>query len=303
MPNETFTINNESGMFLENLIEHSNKRNQVNSQINDMINLKFNEKENFFDLYDNIPKKLSLFKILKYRNEIRNFIIYQYSKKADTFVERKLLKDTKSYCCKYMNIYPIKNFSFLLICSIITTGHPLLLRYLIFVNSIWSYYFSNKLWWIKNNNTILLNFQMNSNYKLGLETKEFIYLIEKDLLNELKKIKENRENEINNNVKRNDIIKIDIEKAEINNKENGFIIIDKSKKNKILSEFIFQKNPLFYTKFFAKDIIDLKFEKEDEIVDYLDMNIDYDFHKEYLQKISHTNKMLSIEKDFMKLIR
>lgn len=47
----------------------------------------------------------------------------------------------------------------------------------------------------------------------------------------------------------------------------------------------------YYTKFFVEDFYDLKFEKDDELFDYLcNPKSNYDFHQEYLKKIESQSK-------------
>jgi hypothetical protein len=48
----------------------------------------------------------------------------------------------------------------------------------------------------------------------------------------------------------------------------------------------------YYEKFFVNDIYDLKFEKDDELIDYLcSPKSNYDFHQEYLRKLESQNTL------------
>jgi len=312
MNNDNFTVNNNIGLISENLISHTIKKNTINSHINDMINLKYTENDNIpFDLYNENPKKISLINIIKFRNPIRNFIVYQYSIKAKTFVERKLLKQTKLICCRNMNTFPLKTFTIILVSIFFLVGNPSLKRKLILLNLLSSFTLAEQYWWIRNSKNIMLNFQINSFYKLGRETKEFIQFMENngfDLLvennknnkNYLFRLKnlffsanetENFNNNITNKERNFKFIKEE--------KTNLFLVYDEN--NKIITKL--SKSPLYYKKFFSKDIFDIKLEKDDEIIDYLNLDINYDFHKEYLKKIRSVNNHSKNSHDLLNLVK
>jgi len=301
MNNDHFTVNNDGGILQQKLLDHTIKKIAINKQINDILTLKYNENEEIpFELYNEIPKKLSFFNLLKFRVPIKNFIIYQYSLYAKTFVERKLLKTTKSYCCKNMISYKFKNFTFFSILTIFLVGHPFLKKYLLLLNFLGNAFLGDEYWWMKNNREIMLNFQINNHFKLGRETKEFIKFVENNGFGYLP----NKNDEIYNilNSKNDKRLKVEKEKNynikhdEIN---NTFIIYDKQMN--LIAEF--SKHPSYYTKFFVEEIFDVKFEKDDKIVDYLTYNLDFDFHKEYLKNIYKSQNHKKNPHDLLSLIK
>lgn len=290
--NESYTINNHEGLLYQNVFRYTVKKLNINRQINDLITLKYNENENIpFELYDELPKKIKLWTLIKYRTPIQNFIIYQYSINAKTFTERKILKTTKSYCLRNMNTFPFKNFTFFFLITNFLVGHPLLKKYLNIINIFGSIYLSQTYWWLRNSRVIMLNFQINSFYKLGRESKEFIMFLENKGYGLLDK---DPQNTVKNSNNKN---KFFIKKDEA---KKTFYICDEKESN-IKAEF--SRDPQYYKKFFVDEIFDVKFEKDDEIIDYLDMDINYDFHKEYLRKISTSKEYKLNSKDLVNIIR
>jgi hypothetical protein len=214
-----------------------------NERIKDMIVLNYdldkseNDDYENFDVYPEVPKKLSLWTCIKHRKAIENFILFQYSIYAATYVERKILKETKQDVCysfrkqQYRFALPLIFLSGVMVRS---------LGGLFFVYSL--FFFAYKLdligniIFLLNMNDILMKYQINMQYKLGRETKEFVNHLISD--------------------------KID------NNPSNN-----NSLKN-------------YYDKFFVENIFDVKFEKEDKLVDYLKSEIySSDYHRKQLNKL------------------
>jgi hypothetical protein len=203
-----------------------------NERINEKHALKYNLSdkisENDFKIYPDIPKKLSFFRMMKFRKAIKNFITYQYSKNANTFVERKILKEAKSdvyYIFRKQQIpYLIVGF----LAMFITRSPFIILPCL----SIYCLDIPGEAMLLFNLNDLLMKYQINKFYRLGRETNDFINYL--------------------NNYKNSDNI-------------------------------VFQeKNKNYYDKFFVKNIMDVKFEKEDNIVDYLQVETTLNFHKNIL---------------------
>jgi len=87
--------NNSITSQLKNIRKESTQK-VFNQHLNDTIFLNYDEeKELPMQLYNRLPQKLSIFKIIKYRNTIGSFIKYQTNLYASTYVERKILKQTK----------------------------------------------------------------------------------------------------------------------------------------------------------------------------------------------------------------
>ena len=160
-----------------------------NERYNDRLNLDYDfeaSKENLqnegLNIYPEIPKKLNFLKILKYRKAIRNFIIYQQSIKAKTFVERKILKEGKSdlvYIYEKTQLtvfYSVSLFYILLFRNKISLGIFLISSYLNFSRN----YLGDFLFML-NFNEILMKYQINPYYKLGRETKDFVNYLENNL--------------------------------------------------------------------------------------------------------------------------
>jgi hypothetical protein len=160
-----------------------------NERFNDRLNLDYDfeaSKENLqnegLNVYPEIPKKLNFFKILKYRKAIRNFIIYQQSIKANTFVERKILKESKNdlvYIYEKTQLtvfYSVSLFHVLLFRNKISLGVLLISAYLNFSRN----YLGDFLFML-NFNEMLMKFQINPYYKLGRETKDFVNYLENNL--------------------------------------------------------------------------------------------------------------------------
>lgn len=300
MNNEDFSINNKPGVFNQYLIKHTLKKLSINSQINDLITLNYNELEEVpFQVYNENPKKLSLKNQFKFYLPIQNFIIYQYSLKANTFLERKLLKTTKSTCCRNMITVQIKNFSFCFLMTFFFVGHPGLIKHILAFSIIATTLFSKPYWWFKNNRNIMLNFQINSHFKLGRETKEFICFIENDGFGMLKDCKQNKgflASLLSSNVDKEKEDQVEVKKDEVS---GLYFVYDKNGEVKAK----FSRHPLYYKKFFAEEIYDIQFEKEDQIVDYLNMDLDYDYHKEYLRKLSKSQNQRDKNRDLLNMIK
>jgi hypothetical protein len=199
-----------------------------------------------------------------------------------------------------MVTYKLKNFTFVFLMTTFLIGHPALKRHILALSSIGIMLFSESYWWLRNNRNIMLNFQINSYFELGRETREFICFFENDGFGMLEENKENnrllgfwRPSAENNDNKKNNF---EIKKDE---KSGFYLIYDKD--GNLKAQFI--KNPSYYKKFFVKEIYDVKFEKEDEIIDYLDMDLNYDFHKEYLKKLSTSQGYKSNSQDLLSMIR
>lgn len=314
MNSDHFTVNNESGLFEQHLLTHTVKKLSVNTQINDLIALKYNETEEVpFQLYNENPIKLSFWNQLKNRTFIQNFIVYQYSIKAKTFVERKLLKTTKSHCCRNMITYKLKNFTFFFLMSTFLVGHPGLKKNILLCSLLGIWLFSDGYWWLRNNRNIMLNYQINSFFKLGKESKEFICFIENEGFGMLEENQqEHTENKgflsflsfrsvsrlIKGNKNDEKKEKFMIEK----DKKTGLYLIFDNKNGNLKAQF--SRHPAYYKKFSVKEIFDIKFEPEDEIVDYLNMDLNYDFHKEYLKKLSRSQSYFNDSpRDLLSLIR
>ena len=160
---------------------------RINSFYNDQSLLKASEQKEFpFKLYEEIPKKLSTIFIWRNRKYLQNFIVYKYSTWADTFVERRILKETKRECINYKY-----KASYYLICGLIT--FMILMRRSTILNLfaiLTSYQLSNTsfisdLKFYLNLNNHLMKFQINEKYQLGRDTRQFIkYLQNKAYLND-----------------------------------------------------------------------------------------------------------------------
>ncbi len=316
MNSDHYTVNNQGGLLQQNLLTHTVKKISINTQINDLLALKYDETEEVpFQLYNENPKKLSIWNQIINRTYIQNFIIYQYSLKAKTFVERKLLKTTKTYCCRNMVTYKLKNFTFFFLMTTFFVGHPGLKKNILIFSLMGSLLFSDSYWWLKNNRSILLNFQINSYFKLGRETKDFVCFIENQGFGMLDKNKENKailsggapqkslqsENTSDSDYGYN--CSYDTENFQIRKDEarSGFYLVY-DKDGKLKAEF--SRHPAYYKKFFVKEIFDVKFEpEEDQYIDYLNTDLDYDFHKEYLKKLSKSPSYKKNTQDLLSLIR
>ena len=219
-----------------------------NERIKDMIVLNYdidkNEKDEpgNFDVYPEVPKKLSLWTCVKNRKAIENFIIYQYSIYAATFIERKVLKETKQDVCysfrkqQYRYSIPLVFLSGVMVRS---------LGALVFVSSLflisYKYDIFGNLIFLLNMNDILMKYQINTYYKLGKETKDFVNYLE----------------------------------------------VDKYQK---IPTFIANGKD-YYDKFFVEEIFDIKFEKDDKLVDYLNAEVfSADYHRTQLSKLEKENK-------------
>jgi hypothetical protein len=194
------------------------------------------------NIYPEIPKKLSFLVCLKYRKAIQNFIIYQYSKYAETFVERKILKETKK---DVFYIYKKQQLRYLMAFYIISS---LLMRsangfLLVSCSVLFSYKFDTlgNFIFLLNLNDLLMKYQINTFYILGKETRDFVNYIENQ------------------------------------RKENNF-------------EFM-RNNKDYYDKFFVNDVYEVKFEKNDKIVDYLKAeNVLVDYHNQSLNRLQSDYK-------------
>lgn len=222
----------------------------LNDRLNEKVTLEYdlddkNLSKEIFDLYPEIPKKIKFWFLMKNKAAIYNFIVYQQSIKGKSFVERKILKESKAdliylYKKTQYNIF----FSFscvmlLFLRSSITLGFLLIFG---LMNN--EFNTLGNMIFMKDYNDFLMKFQINKYYKLGKESSDFV-----DYLNS------------NYNEK---VLKY-------NNKE-------------------------YYDKFFVKSIIDVKFEKDDEIIDYLNINNKikhkntHDYHQEYLKSLENINQ-------------
>lgn len=161
-----------------------------NERIKDRIFLKYDQdrKENnitedsaLFNIYPDVPKKLSFRKCWKNRKAIQNFIIYQYSRYADSFVERKILKETK---VDVINIYEKQQYRYLISVAFLS-GLPLRSFVgIMFVTgiTIFSYKYDTigNIILFFSLNDILMKYQINPYFNLGKETKEFFNYLEAD---------------------------------------------------------------------------------------------------------------------------
>jgi hypothetical protein len=180
-----FTSTKDSLTFKNELT--SIKIDKVNSFYNDQVILKAEEQKEFpHKIYDKIPEKLSLYFVWRNRKYLQNFVIYNYSIWADTFVERRILKDVKSECIKYKD-NTVKYTFFTLLGSLIIMRKNIyfnLLALFIVYQSLHSYFLADIMFY-KNLNNILMKFQINEKYRLGKETREFIkFLNDRAWLNE-----------------------------------------------------------------------------------------------------------------------
>ena len=214
-----------------------------NERIKDMIVLNYdsdkseNDDNRNFDVYPEVPKKLSIWTCIKNRKAIENFIVYQYSIYAASFVERKILKETKQDVCYIFRKQQYRS------------GLPLIFLSGVVVRSLGGlflvcslFFFTYKLdiigniIFLSNMNDILMKYQISTHYKLGRETKEFLNHI-----------------------------------TDYKNSHNQ--IYDSSRK-------------YYYDKFFVDNIFDVKFEKEDKLVDYLKAETySSDYHRKQLNKL------------------
>ena len=158
-----------------------------NERLNDKLCLDYDIDENtsmdeVFNIYSNIPKKIKFFKIWKNRKTIHNFIIYQQSIKGKTFVERKILKESKSdvnYLYEKSQNNLFLTLSTGLIFLIRTKLTFIFVSLMYFVNSNKNY-LGNFLFMI-NSNEFLMKYQISTKYKLGQETIDFINYINSNL--------------------------------------------------------------------------------------------------------------------------
>jgi hypothetical protein len=217
-----------------------------NERIKDRIILRYDldpketsgkEDENYFNIYPEIPKKLSLRRCWKYRKAIQNFVIYQYSKYADTFVERKILKETKVDVIYIYNKQQYRYlFPFTLISGLILRSYYGVISIMCLSLISYKFDFFGNIIFLFNLNDMLMRYQINTYFNLGKEAKEFVNYLEAD---------------------RNE----KIVKFENRNKE-------------------------YFDKFFVDEILDIKFEKGERLVDYLKAeNISVDYHRQYLKKL------------------
>lgn len=225
-----------------------------NERIKDLIVLRYDlnkQKNNLNDeqalsaslnIYPEIPKKLSFTVLLKYRKAIQNFIVYQYSKYAETFVERKILKETKK---DVFYIYKKQQYRYLLAYFILSS---LLIRsqygfLLVSCSFLFSYKFDTvgNILFLLNLNDLLMKYQINTFFNLGKETRDFVNYLEN------------------------------------HRRENIF-------------EFM-RNNKDYYDKFFVNDVFEVKLEKFDKIVDYLNAeNVLVDYHNQSLNRLQSDYK-------------
>jgi len=225
-----------------------------NERIKDVIVLRYDlnkQKNNLNDeqalsaslnIYPEIPKKLSFTVLLKYRKAIQNFIVYQYSKYAETFVERKILKETKK---DVFYIYKKQQYRYLLAYFILSS---LLIRsqygfLLVSCSFLFSYKFDTvgNILFLLNLNDLLMKYQINTFFNLGKETRDFVNYLEN------------------------------------HRRENIF-------------EFM-RNNKDYYDKFFVNDVFEVKLEKFDKIVDYLNAeNVLVDYHNQSLNRLQSDYK-------------
>lgn len=162
-------------------IKYLYKNYIFNDLVSDKIILGYDENitDNIYNIYPIHPRKLNFFRKFKFRKAIKNFIIYQYSIKARTYVERKILKESKSEV-KY--IYERQQHKHIIPFCLIspflnpTIGIPILIA--IIINYFKSY--SGDFIFFRNYNEILMKYQINTYYKLGSDTKEFIDYLNSD---------------------------------------------------------------------------------------------------------------------------
>ena len=101
--NKKNDTNNAENAKLKKKYNRKNARiigNQLtfDESLNNCILLNYNEEEAHklpYQLYNTIPENLSYWKLFKYRHAIKSYIDYQTNIYAKTFVERKILKETK----------------------------------------------------------------------------------------------------------------------------------------------------------------------------------------------------------------
>jgi hypothetical protein len=213
-----------------------------NDRLNDLINLDYDEskiEKKSFEIYDEIPIKINFLKLLKYFKAINNYIIYQYSIKAQTFEERKILKESKN---DMMYILNRRQYVYTLPLFFISCLYFQSMTYYYFIIGIYCLNFKYDLFLkallLANYNEFLMKYQIGLNFKLSRETREFV-----------KYVNSNKETET------------------------------------------FHKPKNYYEKFFVEDIYEVKFEKEDQLHQYL-LNIsNQDYHKKYLEDMFKKNKI------------
>ena len=166
-----------------------------NDRLNDLLNLHYNEDEKVaFNLYPEIPKKLSLWKIFKNRKAIDNFINYQCNIYAPTYVERKILKEMRS---DIHRLYTKQQAYYLV---------PLLvINFYLFKGTIglsltflsWLYFTTHDtlgdIVFMFNSNSYLMKYQINIFYKLGRDTTDFVNYIKADKDEKVLKYNKNKE--------------------------------------------------------------------------------------------------------------
>jgi hypothetical protein len=163
------------GLFYSNELLYNYRNYNFDFHLNDHTFLGYSEnEETTFNLYDQLPKKISFFKLFKYRKPIQNFILYQYHLNANTFAEKKLLKEVKTEVNLLYEKDQFKYSSMIGLCSILLTRNiigwfVLVFAYALSVNSV-----VGDLIFFKRSNDIMMKFQINSFYKLGRETKDFV---------------------------------------------------------------------------------------------------------------------------------
>lgn len=162
-------------------------RNYVfNERINEKMNLEYdikeeNNSEEVFNIYPEIPKKLSLYKTFKYRKAIKNFIMFHYSIKASTFIERKILKETKS---EVAYIYDRQQYKYLIPSLFITpfcfNSQILFIPFCFTLLITYTQSYIGNFLFFLNYNDILMKYQINKHYKLGRETADFVEFLNRD---------------------------------------------------------------------------------------------------------------------------
>lgn len=168
---------------LSNIIRFSKNQNhneynirKLNQFTDELKNFNFGKiNEGVFNLYNEIPEKLSLYKIFKYRNTIKNFIFYQCSIKYESYTERNILKEINK---GMFDIYGKKQYKFigvlLMIGFFLSKGvfGKISFFALIYIN--YKFDITGNISFFANANELLMEMQINPHYKLGRETREFV---------------------------------------------------------------------------------------------------------------------------------
>jgi hypothetical protein len=152
------------------------RRIQFNQNIIDRIIFKYEKDDEaiHFRLYENIPIKVKLFKLIKYRKAISNFIQYQVSIKANTYVERKILRDTDLQLDHIMERKLHYFFIFPAVAMILSRSSFVKFSIFLITYHIMSEGYLSNLFFMFHYNDILMNMQINSFYKLGRETSDMV---------------------------------------------------------------------------------------------------------------------------------